>query len=92
MVEADPLIERKSSISWQQETVPDDPAAAYGALSAPLLLLQGENDPLFDAEKTAQLLDLFGTPDRQLETVPDADYVSVITLAAEPIASWMAAR
>ena len=92
MVDADPLIERRSSISWQQETVPDDPAAAYGALSAPLLLLQGEDDPLFDADRTTEVLDLFDAPDRQLETVPGADYLSILNLAADPVAEWLAAR
>ena len=92
MVEADPLLVQKSSISWQQETVPDDPDAAYDALSAPLLLVQGEDDPLFAGDKTIQLLDMFGTPERQLETVPDADYLAVINAAAEPIANWLAAR
>jgi len=92
MVEADPLLEQKSSISWQQETVPDDPAAAYNALSAPLLLLQGQDDPLFDADKTAQVLAFFSTLDRQLEMVPDADYLSIINVAAEPIANWLATR
>ena len=92
MVEADPLLERKSSISWQQETVPDDPTLAYGALDAPLLLIQGEDDPLFHVDKTVQVLALFDAPDRQLETVPDVDYLSVLNAAAEPIANWLAAR
>jgi alpha-beta hydrolase superfamily lysophospholipase len=92
MAKADPLLERKSSTSWQKETVPDDLAAAYDALNAPLLLVQGKDDPLFDADKTGQVLASFDTLDRQLETVPNADYLSVINVAAEPIANWLAAK
>jgi len=92
MREADPLIETKYSISWQQETLPDDVGAAYRALTVPLLCLQGRDDPLFDADKAADLMSLFSTPDRQLEILPNADYLDIIDVAANPIANWLAGR
>ncbi len=92
MVETDPLIETRCSISWQQETVPDDPDAAYSALIAPLLYLQGKDDPLFDPDRTAEQMARFATPDRQLETLPGADYLSIIQVATGPIANWLAGR
>ena len=92
MIEADPLIKTEISIASIQETVPDDVDAAYAALTAPLLCIQGRNDPLFDPDKTAELMIRFATPDRQLETLPDVDYLSVIEVSANPIANWLDGR
>jgi alpha-beta hydrolase superfamily lysophospholipase len=91
MTDVDPLIETRSSIRWQQETVPDAPGAAYRS-DVPLLCLEGEDDPLFYPDKTAELVARFSTSDRLLEIQPDADYLSVIETAAGPIARWLRAH
>jgi alpha-beta hydrolase superfamily lysophospholipase len=92
MVEADPLIETALSISWMQETVPDDVEAAYHAFSVPLLCVQGEADPLFDPDETPALMTLFSATDKQLETIPGVDYLSVVGVAADPIVRWLDGR
>ena len=92
MVEVDPLIEVDLSITLMQETVPDDVDATYEALHVPLLCLQGQADPLFHPERTVALLERFATPDRQLEILPGADYLSVLNEAAGPIVRWLNER
>jgi alpha-beta hydrolase superfamily lysophospholipase len=92
MVEADPLLETRFSIAWMEQMTPEDAAATYRALTVPLLCVQGREDPLFDVDRTAECMALFPTSDRQLETVPDAGYLSVINVAANPIAHWLAGR
>ena len=92
MVEADPLIETDYSISWMDETVPEDVAALYSAVTVPLLLVEGEADPLFDPGKAPDLLALFVSTDPQLEIIPEADALSLIDAAAGPISNWLAAR
>ena len=92
MVEADPLIESRCSISCQQETVPNDPAAAYGALTVPLLYVQGGADPLLDETKTAVEIARFATKDVQVETLPNTDYLTVLEVAAAPIAHWLESK
>lgn len=92
MVDADPLVETRLSVSCVQETVPNDVEATYRALSAPLLVVQGEADALFDLEQTATLMDRFASTDKQVEVVPGADYLGVLTVAAGPIADWLHAR
>jgi alpha-beta hydrolase superfamily lysophospholipase len=92
MAEADPLLESDFPIAWMQETVPDDVAAAYQAMTVPLLVVQGQDDPLFDPDKTAGWMTRFATTDRQLETLPGADYLSAIDAAAPAIARWLAGR
>ena len=90
MVAADPLIATRCSLADLRETVPADPRAAYAALTVPLLCVQGEADPLFVPERTADLLTRFATSDRRLDTLPGVDYLGVINAAAGPIANWMA--
>jgi alpha-beta hydrolase superfamily lysophospholipase len=92
MLEADPLLETDMSISLMQETVPEDLDAAYRALTMPLLCVQAQEDPLFNPDKTPELMALFAASDRQLETVPGADYLTVIESAANPIAHWLEGR
>ena len=92
MMEADPMIESTYSIRMMEETVPDDVDGAYRALTAPLLCVQGAADPLFKADRTAELMARFGTTDRQLETMPDAGYLTILDSAADPIARWLAGR
>ena len=92
MTEADPMVESTYSIRTMEETVPDDVDAAYQALTAPLLCVQGAADPLFDPDRTAELMARFGTTDRQLETLPDAGYLTILDSAADPIARWLAGR
>jgi acylglycerol lipase len=92
MVQADPWVESRCSISCQQETVPDDPAAAYSALTVPLLYLQGQEDPLLDAERAAEQVARFATHDVKVEALPDTDYLTVLEVAAAPIANWLETR
>lgn len=92
MIEADPLIESRCSISCQQETMPDDPAAAYGALTVPLLYMQGEADPLLDVDQTAAEIARFATKDITVETCPNTDYLTVLEVAAAPIANWLESK
>ena len=92
MVEADPLIETDYSISWMDETVPDDVAAVYSSVAVPLLLIEGEGDPLFDPGKAPDLLALLASTDPQLEIIPESDALSLIDTAAGPISNWLAAR
>jgi alpha-beta hydrolase superfamily lysophospholipase len=92
MLEADPLIETDISLSFMQETVPEDVAGAYRALTVPLLCVQGQDDPLFYSDKTNDVLALFAATDRQLETLPGADYLTVIESSASPIAHWLKGR
>jgi alpha-beta hydrolase superfamily lysophospholipase len=92
MCDADPLLETRCSISLEQEALPDDADAAMGLVTVPLLYVQGGDDPLFDTDRTAELMTRFGTSDRQLETLPGTDYLTVIDAAAGPIATWLAGR
>ncbi|HUT20598.1 MAG TPA: alpha/beta fold hydrolase [Anaerolineae bacterium] len=92
MQEADPLLETGLSIADLLETMPDDLDAAYAAVTVPLLVVQGAQDPLFLPEQTEAWMSSFLTGDRYLETVAKADYLTVIPAAAEPIARWLAAQ
>jgi len=92
MVAADPLIEQRISLSDMGETVPDDLAAAYAAVTMPLLCVQGEDDPLFQTDQTSAWLATFASTDRQLETLPGRDYLTVVDEAANPIAHWLEGR
>jgi alpha-beta hydrolase superfamily lysophospholipase len=92
MTDADPLIEARTSISWQEEVAPEDIDAAYAALTVPLLTIQGERDPLFSANKAEELMARFPSSDQQLAIVPDTDYLTVIEGAADTIAGWLADR
>jgi alpha-beta hydrolase superfamily lysophospholipase len=92
MVGADPAIGTELSISDMRETVPEDPAAAYAALSVPLLCIQGKEDPLLDAGRTPDLVALFGSANRQLEVLPNVGYLTVVEAAANPIAHWLEGR
>jgi alpha-beta hydrolase superfamily lysophospholipase len=89
MVDVDPLLETRLSISCLQETVPDDVQATYRALTAPLLYVQGEQDPMFDLERTADFMDQFATLEKQMELIPGVDYLGILTVAGEPIADWL---
>ncbi|MBN1583389.1 MAG: alpha/beta fold hydrolase [Anaerolineae bacterium] len=92
MVHADPLIQTRLSISCMQETIPQDVEAACRALSVPLLYVQGEADTLFDPEQAAAFMAQFSSVDKKTELVPGADYLGILSVAAEPIAEWMNAR
>ena len=92
MQEADPLLETGLSIADLLETMPDNLDAAYAAVTVPLLVVQGAQDPLFLPEQTEAWMSSFPTGDRYLETVAKADYLTVIPAAAEPIARWLAAQ
>jgi alpha-beta hydrolase superfamily lysophospholipase len=92
MLQADPLLESRISISWQQETVPSNPADLRGSPHVPLLYLQGGTDPLFELDATAELIERFDMPDKHLEIWDGADYLTIIEAAAEPISRWMAGR
>lgn len=92
MVEADSLLETRFSIAWMEQVRPDDVAAAYEAMAVPLLCIEGQHDPLFDAGRAAEYVAQFPAADRQLEIVPGADYLSVVNVAANPIANWLAGR
>jgi pimeloyl-ACP methyl ester carboxylesterase len=92
MLQVDPLLEGRISISLQQETVPAEPTAAYGSLHVPLLYLQGQIDPLFEPDTTPELMARLDSPDKHLEIWPDADYLTIIEAAAEPISRWMVGR
>ena len=89
---ADPLIETRCSITWQQETVPENLDAACRALTSPLLYLQGQDDPMFSASETSDLVACFAAPDRTLELVPGVDYLTIIDATAPTIAGWLAER
>lgn len=89
MVESDPLLITRCSISCERETVPDDVAAAYRAATAPLLYVQGQDDRLFDVDKSSETLAFFASPDKQLVRIPDADYLGISAAAVRPIAAWM---
>lgn len=90
MLEADPLLRTGVSIADLAETVPEDVDATYSAVTVPLLVVQGAKDPLFFPERTEGWMSSFATADRYLETVAEADYLTVIPAAAEPIARWLA--
>jgi alpha-beta hydrolase superfamily lysophospholipase len=92
MLQDDPLIESRCSVSCQQETVPDDIPAAYGALTAPLLYMQGQADPLLDADRTAKEIARFASEDVTVQILPDTDYLSVLDVSAAPIANWLETR
>jgi pimeloyl-ACP methyl ester carboxylesterase len=92
MIRADPLLETRCSLSCQQETVPDDPIAAYNALTVPLLYVQGQADPLLDADKAAEEIARFATRNVRTEILPHTDYLSVLDVAAAPIANWLETR
>jgi alpha-beta hydrolase superfamily lysophospholipase len=92
MAEVDPLLESKCSISWEQQTVPDDVEAAYQAMTVPVLYIQGQDDPLLDPGKADQVLARFATTDWELQTLPDAGYLTVIDGAASVVADWMRER
>ncbi|MBN1936451.1 MAG: alpha/beta fold hydrolase [Anaerolineae bacterium] len=89
MVDADPLLETTCSIACEQETIPVDVDTAYQSVTVPLLCVQGEQDFMFDQDKIADLMAHFATQDRQAILVSGADYLSVLTLAADPIADWI---
>jgi acylglycerol lipase len=89
---ADPLVETRCSTTWQLETAPDDLIAACRALTSPLLYLQGQDDPMFDADDTSGFVDSFAAPDRTLVLVPGVDYLTLIDAAAPPIADWLVKR
>jgi hypothetical protein len=61
-------------------------------MTVPLLCVQGADDPLLHPHLTSELVARFPTTDRQIETLPDVDYLSVVDVAAHPIARWIAAR
>jgi alpha-beta hydrolase superfamily lysophospholipase len=90
MQEADPLLRTGVSIADLLETTPDDVDAAYAAVTVPLLVVQGAQDPLFYPERTEAWMASFATQDRYLETVAEAGHLTVIPAAAEPIARWLA--
>jgi acylglycerol lipase len=92
MQEADPLLETGLSIADLLETTPDDVDAACAAVTVPLLVVQGAQDPLVYPEQTEGWMSSFGTHDRYLETVAGADYLTVIPAAAEPIGRWLGAH
>jgi len=92
MVKADPLIEQRIALSCMHETEPDDLAAAYAAITMPLLCVQGEDDPLTETDQTSEWLAVFASPDRQLETLSGVDYLTVVEEAANPIAHWLEGR
>jgi alpha-beta hydrolase superfamily lysophospholipase len=89
---ADPLIETRCSIAWQQQTVPDDLEAAFRTLASPLLCLQGQSDPMFDAAETSEFVARFAAPDRTLQLMPGVDYLTIIDAAAPAIADWLVER
>jgi alpha-beta hydrolase superfamily lysophospholipase len=89
MVQADPMIESRCSIACQQETVPDDPKAAYGSLTVPLLYMQGQADPLLDADRTPAEVARFAADDIKIEILADTGYLSILDVAAAPIANWL---
>jgi pimeloyl-ACP methyl ester carboxylesterase len=70
--------------------MPEDVDAAYRAVTVPLLVIQGAEDPLFYPERTEAWMASFATSDRYLETVAGAGYLTMIPAAAEPIARWLA--
>jgi len=92
MQEADPLLETGLSIADLFETMPDDLDAAYAAVTVPLLVVQGAQDPLLFPERTEAWVSAFATHDWYLETVAEVGYLTVIPAAAEPIARWLAAH
>lgn len=92
MQEADPLLQAGVSIADLAEAMPEDVDAAYGAVTVPLLVVQGAQDPLFYPDRTEGWMASFATHDRYLETVTGTDYLTVIPAAAEPIARWLAER
>jgi pimeloyl-ACP methyl ester carboxylesterase len=92
MVDADPMLDSAISLADMAETVPEDPDAVYAGMAVPLLCVQGEDDPLFDADRTADLVSFFATADRRLETLPGAGYLTVLDVAANPIAHWLEGR
>lgn len=89
MVDEDPLIETRLSLADAEETVPEDPAAARRAVTVPLLLVQGQGDPLFHIDRTPELLSQFGSAHHHLETLPDACYLTAIEEAWEPVMAWL---
>jgi alpha-beta hydrolase superfamily lysophospholipase len=89
MLETDPLLRTGVSIADLLETMPADVDAAYSAVTVPLLVIQGAEDPLFYPERTEAWMASFATPDRYLETVAEAGYLTVIPAAAEPIVRWL---
>jgi pimeloyl-ACP methyl ester carboxylesterase len=92
MQEADPLLQAGVSIADLAEAMPEDVDAAYSAVTVPLLVVQGAQDPLFYPDRTEGWMASFATHDRYLETVTGTDYLTVIPAAAEPIARWLAER
>jgi hypothetical protein len=89
MLEADPLLEVELSISLRRQTAPRDVDATFAAFAAPLLCLVGQADPLFYPERTPALLARFATPDRQLERLEGADYLTILRESAEPMGRWL---
>lgn len=89
MIKADPLLETTCSLVCEQETYPTDPQAACRAVTVPLLYVQGEQDFLFALDKLPDLMAQFATSDQQAILISGADYLSVLTSAAGPIADWM---
>jgi len=65
----------------------------YGTLPVPLLYIQAPDGPLFDPDKTDQVLAELGEgKDQKLETLPGVDYLTLIEVAADPIYDWLATR
>ena len=92
MVDADPLLETRYALSWGKKTMLQDPSASCAAISVPLLCVQGQSDPLFDADKTQEWMDTWAISDQKLETLIGVDYLGVLGEAAHPIAFWLAGR
>jgi alpha-beta hydrolase superfamily lysophospholipase len=91
MVKADPSLETDSAITWEQETVPLDPVAGYQR-EIPILYLRGTADPLFDLERTPLALAKFATSELDVQLLTDADYLTIVDAAADPVAHWLNGR
>jgi alpha-beta hydrolase superfamily lysophospholipase len=61
-------------------------------IQVPLLCVQAQDGPLFDPDKTALVLAALGAKDQHLETCPGVDYLTLIEVAAGPIADWLDKR
>ena len=92
MLDVDPLLGQAFSIADMREAEPQDLDAACAAMTVPLLVVQGADDPLFRADETPELVLRCAAQDRWLETVPDAGFLTVIPGAANPVAHWLEGR
>jgi alpha-beta hydrolase superfamily lysophospholipase len=61
-------------------------------IRVPLLYVQAQDGPLFDPDKTALVLAELGATDQHLETYPGVDHLTLIEVAAGPIADWLDTR